>query len=198
MLTTPLRTLFRAVAAVRGTKVLHPRGEVHAGTLVRHGLRPATGVAWVDEPGEDRAVVRFSRGAGLPAPLPDVLGLALRVQSPDGDPWDLLLATTLGRRVPFPRRGTGSVVYSSIEAFTTPRGRLLVGAREVGGRFLLAVATTRGPWRPFAELHLRDGDAGDEPLTFEPVRHAVPGLEVPPRWRRLREPAYDGSRRGRR
>ncbi|WP_432544343.1 catalase family protein [Kineococcus sp. SYSU DK002] len=190
--------LFRTVAAVRGAKALHPRGTVLPGTLRRHGLHPGTGVRWVDEPGEDRVLVRFSRATGLPAPLPDVLGLALRVESPDGDPWDLLLSTTLGRRVPFPRRDARHGLHSSIAAFSSPSGRLLVGARHVGGRYLLAVAAPRGPWRPFAELHLRAGDRHDEPLTFEPVQHAVPGLAVTPGWRRLREPAYSGSRRGRR
>ncbi|WP_432565252.1 hypothetical protein [Kineococcus sp. SYSU DK003] len=193
-----LSSLFRSVAAARGGKALHPRGQVRAGTLVRHGLHPATGVTWIDEPGRDRVVVRFSRGAGLPAPWPDVLGLAVRVDSPDGDPWDLLLSTTLGKRLPWPRRDVRSGVHSSIAAFRTPGGdRVLVGARYVRGRFLLAVAAPRGPWRPFAELHLAPG-AHDEPLTFEPVQHAVPGLEVSPRWRRLREPAYAGSREGRR
>ncbi|WP_432514228.1 hypothetical protein [Kineococcus sp. SYSU DK001] len=198
--------LFRTVAAVRGAKALHPRGTVLPGTLRRHGLHPGTGVRWVDEPGEDRVVVRFSRATGLPAPLPDVLGLALRVELADG-PGDLLLSTTLGRRVPWPRRDARHGLHSSIAAFRAPSGRLLVGARHVGGRYLLAVAAPRGPWRPFAELHLDPGDAGDagdagdghdEPLTFEPVRHAVPGLTVPAGWRRLREPAYSGSRRGRR
>ncbi|PRY11535.1 hypothetical protein [Kineococcus rhizosphaerae] len=193
-----LSAVFRSLARVRGAKALHPHGAVLAATVVRHGLRPGTGVGWVDDPGEDRALVRFSRGAGLPAPLPDVLGLALRVESPDGDPWDLLLSTTLGRRLPFPRRDARSGLHSSIAAFAGPRGRLLVGARWVDGRFLLAVATPRGPWRPFAELHVHGRAAVDEPVTFEPVRHAVPGLAVPERWRRLREPAYAGSRRGRR
>lgn len=190
-------TLFRTLAAVRGAKALHPRGTVHTGRLVRHGLTPGTGVAWIDEPGTDRAVVRTSRGAGLPAPWPDVLGLALRVESPDGRPWDVLLSTTLGRRVPFPRRDARSGLHSSIAAFRGPRGPLLLGARHVGGRFLVAVATPRGPWRPFAELLLDEGGT-DEPITFEPVHNAVAGLSVPQRWRRIREPGYAGSRQGRR
>ncbi|WP_432523796.1 hypothetical protein [Kineococcus sp. SYSU DK006] len=194
--------LFRTAAAVRSGKALHPRGAVVPATVVRHGLSPRTGVGWVDEPGEDRALVRLSRGAGLPPPLPDVLGLALRVTSPAGEPWDLLLASTgegvLGRRLPQPRRWPGAFC-SSVAAFTTPGGPLLVGAKERGGRWLLAVARPRGTWRPFAELvlHADPRTADDEPLTFEPVRHAVPGLGFSRRWRRVREPGYAGSREGR-
>lgn len=192
--------LFRTVAALRSGKALHPHGAVVEGTLVRFGLRRATGVAWVDRPGTDEVLVRLSRGGGLPEPLPDVHGIALRTTSPDGDPWDLLLATTLGRRVPWPRRRVEGALHSSIAAFAAPCGPLLVGARSHGDGFLLAVAAPRGPWRVFAQLHLRqDPDrAGDRTLTFEPVLHAVPGLEVPAWWQRLREPGYAGSRAGRR
>jgi hypothetical protein len=194
-----LHELFRTVAATRSGKALHPRGAVVTGSLVRHGLRPATGVAWLDEAGVDEVVVRFSRGGGLPAPLPDVLGLALRTTSPEGDPVDLLLSTTLGRRIPWPRRRVAGAVHSSIASFVAPSGPLLLGARTAGRGFLLAAASPRGPWRPFAELQLDTdpADADDRPITFEPVLHAVPGLSVPPRWRRLREPAYAGSRDGR-
>lgn len=192
--------LFRTVAALRSAKALHPRGAVVEGTLVRSGLRRATGVPWIDEPGVDEVLVRFSRGGGLPEPLPDVHGIALRTTSPDGDPWDLLLATTLGRRVPWPRRRAEGVLHSSIAAFAAPCGPLLVGARSHEGGYLLAVAAPRGPWRVFAALHLdRDpARAPDRTLPFEPVLHAVPGLAIPPWWQRVREPGYAGSREGRR
>ena len=191
--------LFRTVAATRSAKALHPRGAVVRGQLVRHGLRPATGVPWIDDPGVDEVLVRFSRGAGLPAPLPDVQGLALRSTSPDGAPVDVLLATTLGRRVPWPRRRSTGVLHSSIAAYRAPGGPLLLGARSHGAGFLLAAAAPRGPWRPFGHLHLADDPARaqDAPLTFEPVLNAAPGLTFPWFWRRLREPAYAGSRVGR-
>jgi hypothetical protein len=51
------------------------------------------GVPWLDDPGTDVGIVRFSRAAGLPAPVPDVLGLALRLGAA-GRQHDLLLATT--------------------------------------------------------------------------------------------------------
>ena len=64
--------------------------------LERPGTRPEIGIPWLDAAATDPAVVRMSRGAGLPAPLPDLLGLAIRL--PGGaEPVDLLLSTT-GRR----------------------------------------------------------------------------------------------------
>lgn len=124
---------FRLAARLRSAKAVHPLGTVVDAEVRRHGLSPATGVAWIDEPGVDRAVVRFSRGAGLPAPLPDVLGLAGRVSSPEGDPRDLLLASSAerwpGRRYPLPRRHWRRPACSSVSAFHTARGPLLDGAR---------------------------------------------------------------------
>ncbi|WP_432498979.1 hypothetical protein [Kineococcus auxinigenes] len=198
-----LRTAFRVAAALRRGKAVHTRGSVVAAEVVRHGLAEPVGVPWVDEAGVDRAVVRFSRAAGLPRPLPDVLGLALRVNGPDGEPRDLLLSTTFdtgaGRRLLRPALDHRSGTYGSVAAFRAPTGPLLAGARWREGRFLLAVAAPRGPWRPFAELLLHEdpATAPDRVLTFDPGRHPVPGLEMPRRWLRLREPAYAGSRAGR-
>ena len=45
--------------------------------LERSGLR--CGIDWLDVTGTDGVVVRLSRGAGLPARLPDLLGLAVRI-----------------------------------------------------------------------------------------------------------------------
>src|SRR4051812_33102174 len=62
------------LAAWRRGKPMHPRGAVFDAVLDRQGSRSHEepwGVPWFDEPGTDVAVVRLSRGAGLPAPLPD-------------------------------------------------------------------------------------------------------------------------------
>src|SRR4051794_35292637 len=90
-----------AVAALRrACKPLHPRGEILPGRIYRRGwdaTTSTTGVAWLDEPGEDDVDVRRSRAIGLPGWLPDVQGLAVRVRSQDGEA-DLLFATTgMGR-----------------------------------------------------------------------------------------------------
>jgi len=200
---TGIAAAFRLAARLRSAKAVHPVGTVVDAEVHRHGLSPATGVAWIDDPGVDRAVVRISRGAGLPAPLPDVLGLALRVSSAEGDPRDLLLASSAqgwpGRRYPLPSRRWRRPAYSSISSFRTARGPLLVGARWRAGRFVLAVAAPRGRWRPFAELRLLadPATAPERVVTYDPVLHAFPGLDVPAGWRQLREAAYSGSRAGR-
>src|SRR5215218_6630845 len=146
---------------------MHPRGAVFDGVLDRQGARPETGVAWLDDAGSEPAVVRISRGAGLPAPLPDLLGLAIRL--PGGaEPVDLLLTTTgrgpLTRLVPLPRRDAGAV-YSSIMAYRSDAGPMRIAAlpeqddvpsdpeplaRAVGRgglTFTLALARGLGAWR---------------------------------------------------
>ncbi|MGW1607564.1 hypothetical protein ACWCQV_42900, partial [Streptomyces eurythermus] len=47
------------------------------------------GAPWLDGPGRSPATVRLSRAAGLPRRLPDVLGLAVRVERADGSGRDL-------------------------------------------------------------------------------------------------------------
>jgi len=108
-----LGAIFSVAGALRtrGRKALHPNGEVRPGVVHRHGCRARTGVAWIDEPGTDRVVVRLSRATGLPGFLPDTWGLAVRVPCQDGSHGDLLLATTgtgpLGRFVLRPTRHPG-------------------------------------------------------------------------------------------
>ena len=95
LLTLP-RTAFAsalgAATAVRGARVFHPHGRTHdAVVTVTGGL--GTGSSLLDAPGRHQGVVRLSRGAGLPAPLPDVEGLALRLpgRGVGGAPLDLLV-----------------------------------------------------------------------------------------------------------
>src|SRR5829696_1890569 len=82
-----------AVARRRSGRPMHPRGAVFDAVLDRTGSEPPWGVPWLDATARDAVVVRLSRGAGLPEPLPDLLGLAVRIPG-DGGPVDLLLTTT--------------------------------------------------------------------------------------------------------
>src|SRR3954447_13162122 len=87
--------VFRVVGAVRPTaKPLHPRGTVRHATLHRNGVEPPSGVVFLDTVATDEVLVRESRAAGLPRPLPDIHGVALRVPNPDGTHGDVLCATT--------------------------------------------------------------------------------------------------------
>jgi hypothetical protein len=207
-----------AIARWRRGKPMHPRGAVFGAVLERHGSRPGSGVPWLDTTATDRVVVRLSRGAGLPAPWPDLLGLAIRLPA-EPEPVDVLLSTTgrgmLTRLVPVPRRD-GAAVYSSIMAYRSDTGPLRIAAfpqqdgvpsdpeplagavrrRDLG--FTLAAAHGLGPWRPFARLTI---EAPLEPLDpdigFDAVAHPPPGLVADGPMARFRAPAYAAARAAR-
>jgi hypothetical protein len=135
----------------RRRKALHPQGGVRQGLVVRQGCGARTGVAWIDEPGGDRVVLRLSRATGLPKFLPDVFGLALRVPCEGGGHGDLLLATTgtgaVGRFILRPTRRPGRP-YGSLFPYRAPTGPLLLAAfplSDDGTRFELACSALRGP-----------------------------------------------------
>ena len=194
---------FGAVARVRGRKAIHPRGAVLAATMHRWGLRPGSGVSWIDSAGDLPVLVRFSRSVGLPPPLPDVFGLSLRFAAPDGAPADLLLSSggrgRLGRHVLAPGRDPRRAAYSTLVPYRGPRGSVLLGARPSPSGTALLVSLGRGPWREFGRLELPDAAtaAPDQDVDFDAVLHPLPGLQMP-RWlARLRAPAYAASRSGR-
>ena len=201
-----------ALARWRRGKPMHPRGVVVAGVLERTGGLD-TGVAWLDRPARDDVTVRLSRGAGLPEPWPDVLGLAVRI--PAGErPVDLLLSSTgrgpLTRLLPAPRRDARGP-YSSIMGYRSPAGTLRLAAwapepaarmpsdpgplgavlRQRGVVFTLAVARGLGPWRRFGTLALGPPlDAQDPDVRFDAVRHPPPQLVADGPMARFRAPAY--------
>jgi hypothetical protein len=204
-----------AIARWRGGKPMHPRGAVFDAVLERSGLTPSWGIPWLDARATDTAVVRLSRGAGLPAPLPDLLGLAVRLSGGEA-PVDLLLSTTgrgpLTRLMPFPRRDTAAV-YSSIMAYRSDAGPVrlaalpeaddvpsdpqpLAGAiARHGLQFTLAAARGPGPWQPFATLTLTAPVPGLDPdVRFDAVQNSPPGLVADGPMARFRAPAYARAR----
>jgi hypothetical protein len=211
-----------ALAGLRRGKPMHPRGAVFSAVLERHGSRqgdPDWGVPWLDAAATDVALVRLSRGAGLPAPLPDLLGLAIRLPSAGAAPVDLLLTTTgrgpLRRLIPAPRRDSAAV-YSSIMGYRSDAGTVRIAAlpeddgvpsepaplaAEVVGEgmsFRLAAARGRGPWVPFGRLVL--GEAAeplDPDVRFDAVLNSPPGLVADGPMARFRAPAYARARRAR-
>jgi hypothetical protein len=194
---------FAALARRTAEKPLHPRGEVLAGTLTRTGS--GLGVPWLDAPATDDVVVRLSRGAGLRAPLPDLLGVAVRVPGEDG-PVDLLLSSTAGGplagRVPFPAL-EASATYGSLMGYRCAAGTvrlalLPAGAGLRAGGATLAAALGWGPWRPAGHLAL-GGPAGppDPDVRFDSMLHPPPGLVPDGPMARFREPAYAAARAGR-
>lgn len=194
----------RLVAAARSApKPLHPRGDLVTGVLRRSGTRPATGAAWLDEPGSDEVVVRRSRAVGLPDGLPDIHGLAVRVPLGDAAHGDLLFATTgkgrVGRFVLTAGSTPGSRPLTTLLPYRTPSGpKILAACAWTEHRYELAYASPGGPWHPFADLVLTQTTGADALVSFDPVRNTLPGLDNYEWVRRLREPAYGAARLTRR
>jgi hypothetical protein len=186
--------------ALRGARVFHPRGEASAGTVeVDGGGR--WGARVLDEAGTHDVVVRVSRGVGLPAPLPDIVGLAVRFPGAgrDGGPLDVLVNTAGGPPVlrhlflPEPLGRT----FSSVLPYRTGSGRrLLLGARDEGtGRsWELLAASLTGAWERWGRLTLGAALPGQvsEELRFRPTLGAD-DLQQVELFRALRDLSYRES-----
>lgn len=207
-----------ALARWRSGKPMHPRGAVFEAVLERRGSATPWGVPWLDGVAVDRATARLSRGAGLPEPLPDLLGLAVALPGQDG-PVHLLLSSTgsgrLTRYLPLPRRD-GAATYSSIMGYRSDAGTIRIGAlpeddgvpsdpeplaRAVRRRslvFTLAAVRGFGPWQPFARLTLTEpAEPLDADVRFDAVLHPPPGLVPDGPMARFRAPAYATARAAR-
>jgi hypothetical protein len=204
-------TVVRAASRVRGERVIHGRGLALSARLVVAGGADL-GVALLDDPGEHRCVVRFSRSLGLPAPLPDVLGVAVRVLDAHGPGahQDLLLDSVVPlpglKHWPAPRRDLLSAVYTTLhDQDVAGRRRLLAllpdpsaprveepaslaGAAD-GVRLRLAVAVGRTAWREVAVLELGQPVPGGRAVRFSP--DVTGGGLAPSGWSQvLRRRAY--------
>ncbi|HSE71962.1 MAG TPA: hypothetical protein VLA97_14460 [Nocardioidaceae bacterium] len=200
-----LRAATRTVAALRpAAKPLHPRGTVGPATLRRFGSDERSGAAWLDGPGEDEVLARRSRAVGLPGPVPDIFGLALRVPVGDGRYGDLLLASTgLGQLTRFTLtagREPHSRPMTTLLPYRSPSGPVLVCAvwRDDDSLDLFWGRAT-GPWHRFADLCLGTEPVADQDasVSFDPLHNTLPGLENYGWGRRLREPSYLTARRSR-
>ena len=160
----------------------------------------------------------------MPAPLPDFLGVAIRLPSVYGDDrhQDFLLASAgpgVGKALPVPARTFFGPAFSSLLPYAIGRERLLVGAladarsaarrghpldqlaaaverRTV--RFVLAVGRLATPWRPVALLEILEPlpPARSAELRFNPWNTGG-GIEPVGLPNRVRAPAYRGSQAGR-
>jgi hypothetical protein len=106
-----LAAAFRLLARLRRGRALHPLGVgYHARLEITPGAGRWAGARLLVPGARYDAVVRFSRGGGLPEPLPDALGVAVRL--PDaygpGRAQDFLVTSSadlpLVRRLLFPGR----------------------------------------------------------------------------------------------
>jgi len=217
--------LFGALTRTRGARVFHPTGTgYHAEVFIAPAGRP-TGAPFLDEAASYRAVVRFSRGVGAPDPLPDVLGLALKVRDahgPDRDQ-DLLLATSasppFGRHLLLPATSFLGRQFSSVLPYLvgcrvrvfgavsgpppvhdggTALAEVHVAARTGELRFDLTLAGGLGAWHHIGGLRvgLPLADEDADALRFNPW-HTGPGIRPLGLLQALRGSAYRGSQRRR-
>jgi hypothetical protein len=204
---------------VRRGKAVHPHGVVHAARLTVPGGGPAPPAArLLREPGEHAAIVRFSRSLGLPRPVPDLLGMSIRLPDAygNGRHQDFLLVTSAD--VPVLHHGflpatevwqrpyTSSLPYRAgdrtfiVGALPQPPphrppgdtelDRLGAAAASGDLRFELAVAAPLGRFEPVAELHVRERlDPALDAVRFDPW-NCGGGLEPSGFLNRLRDYAY--------
>jgi hypothetical protein len=212
-----LRAVFRGMLLLRRPRPIHPRGVVLRGTVRWIPGSARSGIDWIDLPppgGEQAVAARVSRSVGLPAPSPDIIGLALRLDTPGG-PADLELAST-GSRFPSrfwlaPQRSPSRARLTTLFPYRGTEGAVLVGARTIAPanlpiaipelaaaltdapwRLRLYHATPRGRWHAFATVDLTHpaGRPIDGDLRFDAARHLLPGAAAYEWSLRLREPSY--------
>jgi hypothetical protein len=215
-----------AVSRLRGgRRSLHPIGAGYQAELVVPNDPGKLGSDLFDQPATHRAIVRFSRGAGLPEPLPDILGIAIRILDAHGPGahQDFLLATStdlpVAHHALLPATSFFDRTFSSILVYSIGGRTRLVGALPAspaphgGGNGLggVAMAAARGglaydlalarPFHRFQSIaRLRIGgrlpDDEAERLRFN-VWNSGGGIRPGGPFQGLRLPAYEGSQAGR-
>jgi hypothetical protein len=172
-----------ALAAVRRGKAFHPDGVVYDARLAITGDPAAPKAAeLLARRSEHGVIARFSRAVGLPRPIPDLLGLSLRVPDAYGSGWhqDFLLVTSadypLLHHIFLPARDVQQRPYTSSLPYRAEEDLFLVGAvpqpssPRADGRneferleaaastgrlaFDLAVAPVSGRFRAVGTLHI--------------------------------------------
>lgn len=203
---------------MRSPRPIHPRGVPLRGDVFWGERDHVAGIAWIDAPSPGtRATVtaRYSRSIGLPEPFPDILGLALRVETDEGYA-DIELAST-GSALPLrfallSRRNPSRGVFTTLIPYRGTAGAILLRARplrpslpndlpgiervlrEDAWHLSLSFATPGGPWHPFALLSLRSR-GGDLDIRFDAGRNVLPGARMY-RWvNAVRQPSYDAVQR---
>ena len=88
--------VFGGLSALRRRRSLHPDGASYHATVRIEGEREYAEVPLLARPGSHPALLRFSRGLGLPSGMPDALGIAVRLCDLHGEGrhQDLLMTTS--------------------------------------------------------------------------------------------------------
>jgi hypothetical protein len=202
-----IAVLFAAIKLVRRPRPIHPRGEIFEGQIEwAQSTGTVSGISWIDSPpasGRQDVTVRVSRSVGLTPPLPDVIGLAFRFRTKEGDA-DLALASSwLGLPGRFMLRLGRSAdgTFASLMPYRGDFGPVEISARTAkssDGRWDVELlhATSTSTWRKFATVHLDAQALPDRAdLRFDPIENALPGAGTYPWTRRLRQRSYVVARK---
>lgn len=210
--------LFRGIKALRPQRPIHPEGVSLTGAIDRLPPGRRSGISWLDTPGTVQVQARLSRSIGLPGPLPDIVGLALRIPAGAGNS-DLLLASTgmsgASRFILTPHRFASEAAFTTLMPYQGNRGPVLLAARPLDSALRLPAkpeafrqalgdrvwtlglyhSALRGAWSRFATMSLSlDPTQQDTDRRFDPLLHPLPGAGTY-RWtRNLREPSYTTAR----
>jgi len=174
-------SVFSRLARLRHRRALHPRGAVAAATLSVGVPDSAVGAALGAGPHE--VVVRLSRGLGVPPPLPDVHGVAVRLDRDQGRVDLLFSGTAKHQSTLLPYRSGSGLVWLEL-------------TRSSGTEFVLRERTPGHAARTVGRLDIGE-PRSDDGSAYDPYLHQAPGLRPVEFLSRIREAAYAGSRRGR-
>jgi hypothetical protein len=216
---------FKAASVLRGAKSLHPYGVVYEAALAVDGDAGVPPAKLFRTPGTSSALVRFSASLGLPRPLPDLLGMSLRVIDAYGPGChqDLLMVSSADRPIAhhvfLPADDVQRRPYSSSLPYRAGGELFLVGAlpradspRPAGSgmyerleaaaqtgklAFDLAVAPLMGRFRPVGRLHVGKRLAPQmDALRFNPLNTGGGLRPAGDPLNRLRPYAYSRSQEG--
>lgn len=219
-----IAAVLAAVAAVRGGKAVHPDGVVYRARLVIDGALGAPRASQLlATPAEHGALMRFSRSLGMPRPIPDLLGVSLRVLDAygTGAHQDFMLVSSIDRpvlhHVFVPSADTQQRPYSTSLPYSAgdetfivgvvpdpeaprPRGddefdRLARAAATGRLTFGLATASVGGRFRRVGTLHVGERMPHSvDALRFNPFNSGG-GMQPSGVLNRLRDYAYPLSQR---
>lgn len=204
--------VFAGLSRLRGKRFFHPDGVACEATIA---FLPTS----FDLPfsGDTSALVRLSRGIGVPGSLPDVFGLAVKLPEPEHD---FLFATSgaspVARHLLFPASGAFRFPYSTVLPFELDQRLVVFGARphpatgtsgarsisqiaelvaSQGARFELSVVAVGSKrWEVFASLMIERLYHGD--ISFNPWNCRAPLVPAGP-LNRLRLETYEASQASR-
>ena len=184
--------LFGPLAGLFDGRPLHPTGIAFRGEITLSGDELVRGTV-LEAAGTRAVTARFSRGFGIPEPLPEILSLALKLHGVREQ--DVLL-TGSGRR-PFARhvfvggRDHLGIHYTSILPFAAGDRKVVLGVEPEGSarsfddlrrlaagdgiRARLRVAEPMGAWHEVGRLVLRGaplGESESKALAFTTDRDA--------------------------